>query len=324
MKLPASGPILLALDVGGTKTMVAAVAGLPQGRLRPLRPAVRFATPRDTEAFLEQVIRAAAQALPDGSRPDAVGIGVPGPLDTARGLVPTSTNIGWRDFPIVARVSELFGDIPVSIDDDANTGALGEAIVGSGRGADPFVYLPLGTGLGSGVVVGGQVMSGAHGAAGEVGHLAAGDRDGPRCGCGRRNCLETWCAGAGLARRARETWPARQLPDGTTAPRDAAGVFALARGGDPDALALVVRGRHALALGMAALMASLDPTAMSVGGTIGVAEPSWVREAFDEARRLVHPTAARGVRLVRPRLGDASVLGGAAVLAARAAGVKDR
>lgn len=312
---------LLALDVGGTKTIVAAVDGMPSGGFRPLRPPVRFATPRDPRDFLDALVVAAGEALPEGARPAAVGIGVPGPVDAERGIVPTSTNIGWRDFPIAALVSRYFGGVPVAIDDDANTGALGEAIAGAGQGADPYVYMPLGTGLGAGVVVGGRIVSGAHGAAGEVGHLAVDGRSGPRCGCGRRNCVEAWCAGAGLARRAREVWPARRLADGSPAPRDAAAIFALARSGDPDALLLVARARHALAIGMAAILAAIDPAVVTVGGTIGAAEPVFVRSAFREAGRLVHSAAARGARLRRPRLGDASVLGGAAVLGARAAQV---
>jgi glucokinase len=220
--------------------------------------------------------------------------------------------------PFSAMVSEGFGGIPVVIDDDSNAGALGEAFAGAGRGADPFVYLPLGTGIGSGVVVGGEVVAGAHGAAGEVGHLAVGDRDGPRCNCGRRNCVEAWCAGIGLARRARETWPAPRMPDGSRSPRDAAAVFGLAAAGDADAVALVGRARHALALALAALLSSLDPAVVCVGGTIGAAQPRYVREAFREATLLVHWATGRKTRLRRPQLGGMSVVAGAAVLGARA------
>ncbi len=309
---------VLALDIGGTKTIVAAVDTLPTDRLRPLRPPVHFATPRDPEAFLVALGEAAERALPAGARPVTVGIGVPGPLDPAAGIVEYSTNLGWRHLPLAALVSERFGGIPTVIEDDANTGALGEALVGAGRGLDPFVYLPLGTGLGSGVIVAGQIVSGAHGAAGEVGHMAVHHREGPRCNCGRRNCVECWCSGIGLARRARETWPLARLPDGSLAPRDAAAVFALARAGDADAIALVARARHAFAIGIAALLASLDPAAVSIGGTVGLSEPTFAREAFREATRLVHWATGRRVKLRRPQLAGRSVLAGAAVLAVRA------
>ncbi len=313
--------LVLAVDVGGTKTAVAAVRGVPADGFEPLRPALRFPTPRDPDDFLAALVESAGRVMPRGSRPSGIGIGVPGPLDAVRGIVEISPNIGWRDLPIAALVSRRFGDVPVAIDDDANTGALGEAIAGAGRGADPYAYLPLGTGLGGGIVMDGRIVRGAHGAAGEIGHMAVDHRVGPRCSCGRRNCVEIWCAGAGLARRARETWPQRRLGDGSAAPRDAEAVFALARAGDPDASALVVRAQHALAVGMAAILAVVDPAVMTVGGTIGNSQPVFVRSAFREAGRLVLASAGRGAQLRRPTLGDASVLAGAAVLGVRAAGL---
>jgi glucokinase len=313
-----AGPVLV-LDIGATKTIVASVDRAPENGFQPLRPPVRFATPRDAGAFLAALEEGAAKALPQGTAPAAVGIGVPGPLDAARGIVLHSTNLGWRSLPLGDMVSGLFGHVPVAMDDDSNTGALGEAFGGAGRGADPFVYLPLGTGLGSGIIVDGRIVGGAHGAAGEVGHMAVGDRIGPRCNCGRHNCVEAWCSGIGLARRARETWPAARLPDGSRAPRDAEGVFAMARRGDPAAEELVGRARHALAIALAALMSSLDPAAVSVGGSLGAAEPGFVRDAFREATRLIHWATGRRVRLRRPLLADASVIAGAAVLGMRAA-----
>jgi len=314
----ARGRSVLALDIGGTKTIVAAVDDTPTDGLQPLRRPVTFATPRDPGAFLAALERAAERALPMGARPAAIGIGVPGPLDSKAGIVEYSTNLGWRHLPLAALVSDRFEGAPTVIEDDANSGALGEALAGAGRGADPFAYLALGTGLGSGVIVAGQVVSGANGAAGEVGHMAVHDRNGPPCNCGRRNCVESWCSGIGLARRARETWPAARLPDGSAAPRDAAAVFALARMGDAQALALVARARHAFAIGIAALLASLDPALVSVGGTVGLAEPAFVRGAFREASHLVHWAGGRHVRLRRPQLGGRSVLAGAAVLGVRA------
>ena len=311
-------PLVLALDVGGTKTSVAAVRGAPRDGFGPLRPPVRFPTPRDPDAFLRALVEAAHRVLPEDGRPAAVGIGVPGPLDAERGVVETSPNIGWRDLSIAALVSECFRGVPVAIEDDSNAGALGEAVAGAGRGTDPYAYLPLGTGLGSGIIVGGRILGGAHGAAGEIGHMAVDHRSGPRCACGRRNCVEIWCAGAGLARRAREIWPYRRLPNGSAAPRDAASVFALARTDDADAVALVARARHALATGIAAILAIVDPEVVTIGGTVEASEPAFARSAFREATRMVHRAAGEGVRLRRPELGDSSVLAGAAVLGARA------
>ena len=132
------GEAVLALDVGGTKTIVAATDGLPTDGLRPLRRPVTFATPRDPETFLAALTEAAERALPAGVRPAAVGIGVPGPLDATAGTVEFSTNLGWRHLPLAALVSDRFGGVPTVIEDDANSGALGEAIAGAGRGCGPL------------------------------------------------------------------------------------------------------------------------------------------------------------------------------------------
>lgn len=312
-------PLVLAVDIGGTKTALAVVRGMPTKGLAALVPPVSFPTPRDPARFVEAVDRALGQVVPAGERVDGVGIGAPGPVDAERGVVPASPNLGWRDVPVAALISELLSGVPVSLEDDSNAGSLGEAIAGAGRGLDPYVYLPLGTGLGSGIVVGGAVLHGVAGAAGEVGHMAVDRRQGPRCGCGRRNCVEAWCAGAGLARRAREAWPSARMADGSRAPRDAAGVFALASLGDAAALALVDRARHALAVAIGAILAAVAPEAVTVGGSIGRSQPAFVRSAFTEATRLVHRSAGSAVHLRPPRLGDASVLTGAAVLGIRAA-----
>jgi glucokinase len=307
--------LLLLLDVGGTKTLVAAVEGpvLAERTWTPPERVVRFETPRDPERFLVAVERAAGE-LSDRARVEAIGVGVPGPLDASSGTIIHSTNLGWRDLPLARLLAERFG-VPVRLDDDGNVGALGEAVFGAGRGADPFAFLTLGTGLGAGVIVGGRIVAGAHGSAGELGHLAVGDRDGPRCGCGRRNCVEAWCAGVGLARRAREAWLGGRLPDGSPSPRDASGILRLARAGDPLARRLAERAVHALATGIAAMVISVDPAAISIGGSLAAAEPRYVSRAVRESRRLVHWASGRRFELRAPLLGQDSVLAGAGRLA---------
>lgn len=313
------GRAFLALDIGATKTIVAAVAGRLDDGFRPLRRPVRFATPHDPDAFVEAVARAVAGALPPGVRPAAIGMAAPGPLDPVAGIVERATNLGWVDLPLTDLVGRRLGGIPAALEDDGNLGALGEFRVGGGRGADPFAFLSLGTGLGAGLIVRGRIARGAHRAAGEVGHLAVGERTGPRCSCGQRNCVEVWAGGAGIARRARDTWPASRLADGRPAPRDSAAVFALARTGDPEAVRLIGLARHALATAVAALCATVDPAAITVGGSIGRSQPAFVRSAVREGLRMGHWATTRLIELRRPKLGGWSVLVGAAVLAAQVA-----
>jgi glucokinase len=169
------------------------------------------------------------------------------------------------------------------------------------------------------MVVGGRIVRGGHGAAGEVGHLVI-DAAGPRCGCGNRGCVETYAAGSGLERRARETWPRGRVPDGGPAPRTAAEVFRAARGGDADARRLVEDGAAALARAFAAIVVTLDPERLVVGGAIALAQPRYVSRAAHLARRLTIGESRSRATIVRAALGGDSVLAGAAVLGAESAG----
>jgi glucokinase len=175
-------------------------------------------------------------------------------------------------------------------------------------------YLTISSGIGSGVVLGGRLLPGAHDLAGEVGPLVV-DRRGPRCQCGNRGCIEAYASGGGLARRARLAWPHATTPDGRPAPRSAAGVFRAARQGDPDARRLADEAAEALALGIASLGAILDPEVIVVGGTVGLAQRRLVRRAATLARRRCMRELAEQLRVTWAGLGGESVLAGAGVLA---------
>ncbi|MFZ9709709.1 MAG: ROK family protein [Steroidobacteraceae bacterium] len=291
---------VLAVDVGGTKTALV-VSPVVHSARATITPSASFATPKDPQRFIT-ILRDAVSSVSGDARVLGVGMGVPGPLDRDRGIVRFSTNLGWRNVPIAALVSHAFGGIPVSIDDDANAGALGEAVYGAGRNADPFVFVTLGTGLGSGIVVGGTVVAGHLGAAGEIGHLCA-SFDGPLCACGRRGCVEAYVGGLALERR----W--REAGRGTA---DAATVFALARRGDVDALRVVQQAREALALAFASLMASVAPARIAVAGTVGLSQKPFVRAAFRLATSAVYPGGR--CKLRAGELGADAVLAGAAAL----------
>ncbi len=345
-------PLLGAVDVGATKTLVT-VRETPLGEWSTRGAVVRLPTPR-TPVELVAAIAGAFEQLLAGSRPGAgtgaratdagrlavlgrlatVGVGTPGPLDAAAGIVIHAPNQRWRDVPLARMLADALG-VPVAIDDDANLGALGEAILGAGRGADPVAYVTVSTGIGAGIVVDGRIVHGAHGAGGEIGHLVL-DPAGPRCGCGRRGCVEAYAAGAGLERRARAELGHRG-PGGTgsgarSAVRGAAGragaagrswsaadVFAAAAAGDPGAARLISEGESALARAFAALLATVDPEVIVVGGSLALAHRRYVSRAARAARRLAIVAAGRGAIVRASALGAESVLAGAAVLAGRVA-----
>ena len=310
-----SARLIAAVDVGATKTLVAVVPATANGGVR--EPVARWrvrrlATDRDPDRHVGAVA-AAIGDLAAGEHVRAVGVAAPGPLDPVRGVILHSPNLGWRDHPFGPTLAVLAG-APVTLEDDANAGALGEALLGAGAGRDPVVYLTLSTGVGAGVVVGGRIVRGAHQAAGEVGHLTV-DPAGPRCGCGGRGHVEAFVGGAGLARRAADTWPSGTLADGSAAPPDAAAILRLARAGDPNATRLANDAAEALARAIAALSAVLDPGAIVVGGSLGLGQRALVRRAAGHARRLV--IAGAGAPLVvLAAHGERSPLVGAAILAA--------
>jgi glucokinase len=305
-----------AVDVGATKTL-AAVARLPLVDWAPAGRIVRMATPREPAALVEAVAAALVDLAAEAGGPlAAVGVGTPGPLDAAHGIVLHSPNQGWHDVPLGPLLAERLG-VPVGLDDDANSGALGEARMGAGRGADPVAYVTVSTGIGAGIVADGHVLRGAHGAAGEVGHLVV-DAEGPRCGCGRRGCVEAFASGGGLERRARAAWPGARRADGSPAPRTAAEVLLAARAGEGEARRLVADGEAALGLALAALIAAVDPERIVVGGSLGLAHRAYVGRAASRARRL---TIGGGrVVVVRAKLGAECVLAGAAVVGMDLAG----
>jgi glucokinase len=307
--------LLGAVDVGATKTLVAALQTTVDRW--PADVLVRrFPTPVDVDELVARIAAALAE-LADGRSLKRIGVGAPGPLDPITGIILHSPNQAWRDVPLGPMLAAEAG-APVALDDDANLGALGEAVLGAGAGASSIAYVTIGTGIGAGIVINGRIMRGGHGNAGEVGHLVV-DPIGPRCGCGGRGHVESFAGGAGLARRARAQWPSGLLRGDTliAAPTDADGVFRAARRGEPDARGLADDAADALAIALAAVVATLDPDRIVVGGSLGLRQRSFVRAAVLRARRRVIAEAARSLHVVPARLGSMSVLAGAAVLASQ-------
>src|SRR2546430_10010309 len=196
---------LIGVDIGGTKVAVGVVDanGTILHHLR--RPMVASGEP---EAALKAVSDAinALSAETSGAAASAgtiqsIGICAPGPLDPTTGVVINPPNLPcWRDFPLVARVIDLYR-IPVKLDNDANAAALAETRWGAARGYRHVFYATVGTGIGTGIVLDGRIYHGHTGAAGEGGHVSI-DYRGPLCSCGKRGCIEALAAGPAIAIRA--------------------------------------------------------------------------------------------------------------------------
>ena len=189
------------IDLGGT--FIKFVATDRQGNASEI---LALPTPTDggPEGLVEQMASGARKVM-DGAAISSeqvlgVGVGSPGPLDLKAGIVIASPNIaGMVNVPLRDMVSDLLG-LPVALENDANAAAYGEYIAGAGKDADDLIVLTLGTGVGGGVVIGGEVLHGAHEIGAELGHMIL-VPDGEPCGCGQRGCVEQYCSAKFMADR---------------------------------------------------------------------------------------------------------------------------
>ncbi|MEU7496816.1 ROK family protein [Streptomyces griseofuscus] len=257
--------LVAALDIGGTKI----AGGLVDGRGLILERAQR-ATPARQDG--ETVMRAVEEVLgelaasPRWGQVCSVGIGSAGPVDASAGTVSPVNVPGWRDFPLVERVRTATGGLPVELIGDGVAITAAEHWQGAARGHDNALCMVVSTGVGGGLVLGGQLHPGPTGNAGHIGHISV-DLDGDPCPCGSRGCVERIASGPNIAGRALEQgW--RPGPDGDAS---AAAVAAAARAGDPVAVASFRRAARALAAGIAATATLVEIDIAVIGGGVGSA-----------------------------------------------------
>ncbi|MFF9702568.1 ROK family protein [Streptomyces griseofuscus] len=255
--------LVAALDIGGTKI----AGGLVNGRGLILERAQR-ATPARQDG--ETVMRAVEEVLgelaasPRWGQVCSVGIGSAGPVDASAGTVSPVNVPGWRDFPLVERVRTATGGLPVELIGDGVAITAAEHWQGAARGHDNALCMVVSTGVGGGLVLGGQLHPGPTGNAGHIGHISV-DLDGDPCPCGSRGCVERIASGPNIAGRALEQgW--RPGPDGDAS---AAAVAAAARAGDPVAVASFRRAARALAAGIAATATLVEIDIAVIGGGVG-------------------------------------------------------
>lgn len=231
-------------------------------------------------------------------------------------------NLGWRDVPLAATLARTLG-LPVVVENDVRAAAWGEFRSGAGRGEGSLVAVFVGTGLGSGAVLGGRLWRGAGNAAGEVGHTQV-VPDGLPCRCGRRGCLEQYVSGNGFQRRF-----AAALADGIpTALADATGrdaerltasmVERAAASGDRFATEVWRDAVRYLTLGVANYVTVVNPAVLVLGGGVIETVPALFDTVARDALELTTVLARRSLRIERARLGDWSGVVGAAALAADA------
>ena len=234
-------------------------------------------TPSHSPQAVEDAIVQAVAELRSRHRVDAVGIGAAGWVDNEQAVVRFSPHLAWRSEPLKARLAERI-DLPLIVDNDANAAAWAEYRFGAGRGSSVMVCITLGTGIGGGLVINGQVFRGTYGMAGEWGHMIS-VPGGHWCECGNRGCWEQYASGNALVREARAlvqtnsptAYRLVQLvgsdPEQITGP----GVTAAAIQGEPNAIELLADVGGWLGRGIANLAAALDPEVVVIGGGVSAA-----------------------------------------------------
>ena len=204
-------PYLVGIDIGGTNTVFGIVDArgvvIASSSIKTLKHA-------DVNDYIEELYQGVMSLLKMNDAVDKIhGIGIGAPnANYYTGMIENAVNLPWpTPLPLAQMVSEKFG-IPVAITNDANAAALGEMTYGAARGMKNFIMITLGTGVGSGIVINGQMVYGHDGFAGELGHTIVKRNNGRLCGCGRTGCLEAYCSATGVARSAREFLELRPDP----------------------------------------------------------------------------------------------------------------
>ena len=203
-------PYVLGIDIGGTNT----VFGIVDARGNVIASSsIKTGKHADFNDYLDELYSEASHLIEANEATDKIqGIGIGAPnANYYTGEINNAANLPWKDVKLAQLVSEKFG-IPVAVTNDANAAALGEMTYGAARGLKDFIMITRGTGVGSGIVINGQVVYGHDGLAGELGHLIIKRNNGRLCGCGRTGCLEAYCSATGVARSAREFLEIRTEP----------------------------------------------------------------------------------------------------------------
>lgn len=271
----------------------------------------RRATGRDhgPDAVVENILGFAAElralgAERFGEPAAAAGVAVPGIVDEERGVAAYAANLGWRDVPLRDLLTERLGGIPVALGHDVRTGGLAEGRIGAGKGADRFFFVPLGTGIAGAIGIDGRVEAGAHGFAGEIGHIVV-RPGGTPCPCGQNGCLERFASASAVSQAWAEACGDPQA--------DAADCAKAVESGDARARAVWQEAVDALADGLVTALTLLDPRTLIIGGGLAEAGETLFAPLREAVRRRV--TFQKLPAVVPAALGDTAGCLGAGLLA---------
>ncbi|MEO5510040.1 MAG: ROK family protein [Longimicrobiales bacterium] len=330
--IPADKKWVIGIDLGGTNIVVG-VLPIDGGEVQAARSVPTEAT-RGAKFVVDRMVSMVNDAMTDvmsmhgGTRESfaGVGIGSPGPLDRVTGTVINTPNLGWRNFPLRDLIANGV-NLPATLDNDANCATYGEWWLGAGRNVDTLVGLTLGTGIGGGIVLNGEIFHGVSDAAGEIGHMTI-EANGRKCKCGNYGCLEAYASGPAIALRAVEgiesgaesLLPA--LVDGKLDDITAATVYEAVVLGDPYANDVMRETAKLLGAGIGNIINILNPDMVVISGGVTRAGDHLFMPLRAEVRRRSFKVAQEACQIVSAQLhGMAGVIGAAAVFKKETYGV---
>ena len=248
-----------------------------------------------------------------------VGIGAPGPLDTKTGVIINTPNLQWKEVPLRDMVTEKTG-LDAVLENDANSAALGEWWKGAGIGVSSLVCFTLGTGVGGGIIINGDVWHGVNDVAGELGHMTI-EADGRRCNCGNYGCLEAYASATAIGIRAREgiekgrASSLKEAAGGDLGTITSELVYLQAVAGDPFCQEVMNETARFLSIGVASMLNIFNPELVVIGGGVTQAGEVLFRPLKEGVKERAFPIAMKGVRVVPAALGTrAGLIGAVAVI----------
>lgn len=328
----ADGNYVIGVDIGGTKTAIGLIdttRTFPAGRRGVLCELVE-ATPKFTGLDYQAAAKAVSESIKklivniiqvgevSIDQVKGIGIGVAGTIDFANGVVVFSPNLPFRNFRLKEAIAQ-FHDVPILIENDANAAAWGEKLFGAGRGSSEIVCVTLGTGVGGGLILGGEIYRGSFGCAAELGHMVI-DRTGPTCGCGNYGCFEALAAGPAISKRARAALLGKddslilKYAGGEIDRVNAEHLAPAAAAGDPLAIEILTEIGQIVGTALTNLTNIFNPQLIVVGG--GVADTGELILQVAESvvkERAIKPSSEM-VKIVKAHLGNRAGFMGAGAL----------
>ena len=309
-----SDNLIFAADLGGTHLRAATVDQHGKIHFRSKQNTPQGTDPHDIVAAIVNAVGEYRKEIdPEPDRLQAVSVVVPGTVNVAEGVVVKAPNLPCLDgFPLAAALTSELG-LPAILENDANAAAVGEMWQGAARGCRTLICVTLGTGVGGGIILDGELWRGVDGAAAEIGHMCVDPFGGVACTCGSRGCLEVFASATAIVRMTREASP--RYPDSVLHASHnltAESIFAAGLEGDELALEIFRRMGVYLGIGLANLINILNPEMIVIGGGVVNGWDLFEKDMLQQVEERAFPLLAARVKIERAKCGDDAGLLGAA------------